>query len=260
MNHIAKNFVSSAGRAYRSHSWESREGGYRRTAIVVGNGCWSVQAEKRLVSFLLDRGFRVQSLELALGSIQAPRPRLAAFRTAISDFAKEATPVGLPIYILAASFSGIALLPIVEGIQGFAALALLSPVVNLPPPKRSFLSFLLPTVQLGLARADQSGLPELLDGFQAGEAQLRLNKRDLKEAAADFERALEGGLKSPVAAFAGEDDPWLSQAGRQSLASAGVKVFSYPRVKREMAHDRYADNYYADLGSFLDEVEARKKN
>jgi len=258
MNHIAKSFISSDGRVYRSHSWESREGGYRRTAILVGNGAWPVETEKKLVGFLIDRGFRVLSLELAFGAPQLPRARLGSFRLAIADFVKEATPIGLPVYVLASSFSGSALAPTAETLQGIAALALISPVVEFPPPKLKSPLFFLPSTQLEVQREDQSGLPELLDGFQASTVTLRFSKRDLKEAAADLKRVLDDKVAIPAAAFAGEDDPWLSQAGRLGLSAAGVKVYSYPRVRREPGHDRYADNFYADLGSFLDEVEAKK--
>jgi hypothetical protein len=258
MNHIAKTFVAGDGRAYRSHTWESREGGYRRTAILAGNGAWPVEREKRLVDFLLDRGFRVMSLELAFGAPTPPRARLGPFRKAISDFAAEAAPIGLPVYLLASSLSGSALLPAAEGIRGIAALALIGPVVEFPPPGLKSAFFLFPTAQLEIGREGQSGLPESLDGFQAGPALLRFNKRDLKEAAADLKRRLGDGLSLPAAAFAGEEDPWLSPAGRLELSKAGVKVYSYPRVRREPGHDRYADNFYADLGSFLDEVEAKK--
>ena len=74
----------------------------------------------------------------------------------------------------------------------------------------------------------------------------------------DIERSLGKPQTVPTAAFAGEDDPFLSQEGIKALSKAGLKVYSYPRVKHEPGHDRYADNFYADLGSFLDEVEAGK--
>ena len=35
-----------------------------------------------------------------------------------------------------------------------------------------------------------------------------------------------------------------------------MKVYAYPRVRHALAYDRYSDNYYADLGAFLDGVEA----
>lgn len=261
MNHISKSFVSSDGRAYKSHSWELREGGYRRSALLVGNGVWPVDKEKRLVSFLIDRGFRVLSLDLALGSPGAPRTRLGAFRQAVSSFAKAQARVGHPLYLVASSFSGAALLPVAKGIEGIAALALIAPVVEYPPPGLRVPLFFLPGAELSVKREELSGSPELLEGFaddRSGASVLRFHKRDLKAVASELKAALEGKLSLPTAAFAGEDDPFLSQSGREALERAGAKVYAYPRAKREPAHDRYADNFFADLGSFLDLVEAGK--
>jgi hypothetical protein len=259
MNHIAKDFKSSDGRVYRSHSWEQREGGYRRAALVVGNGIWNADKEPRMVSFLLNRGFRVLSLDLAFGSSRGPRARLFDFRKTISDFAKEATPLGMPLYLIASSFSASALMPIAAGIPGIVALAMIGPIVEFTPLKLKRRFFILPTVDLSVEREDQSGMPELLDGLQDKGELLRFNIRDLRAAVEDVMLVRRETLGLPAIALAGEADPWLSQEGRNNLARADVRVYSYPRVKREPGYDRYADNYYADLGSFLDEIEAGKR-
>ncbi len=259
MNHISKSFTSGEGRVYKSHSWEQREGGFRRTALVVGNGLWPVQKEERLINFLLDRGFRVLSLEAAYGPHETPRLRLRSFIGAIVDFAKQASLDGLPLYLLASSFSASALLPAAAEIPGLAALGLVSPIVDFALPKVKMPLFFLSAAELAVKTEHLSGMPELLEGFFQGEAQLKFHKRDLRTAGSDVARALEKGFSFPVAAFAGQDDPFLDEAGRSALSKAGVKVFSYPRVRREPGHDRYTDNYYADLGSFLDEVETKKK-
>jgi hypothetical protein len=256
MNHISKSFVSSDGRAYKSHSWELREGGYRRAALLVGNGLWPARKETRLISFLIDRGFRVISLELAFGGADSPRVRLRAFREAISSFARKEARPGIPLYLIASSFSAGALLPAAKGIEGIAAMALIAPVVEYPPPRLRVPLFFLPAAELAAKREDVSGSPELLEGLADGPVKMSFHKRDLKAAAAEIAAALEERLDPPAAAFAGEDDPYLSKAGRDALARAGARVYSYPRVKREPAHDRYADNFFADLGSYLDEVEA----
>jgi hypothetical protein len=258
MNHISKSFASADGRVYKSHSWEQREGGYRRSALIVGNGLWPVYKEKRLLSFLLDRGFRVIALDAAYGSPEPPRIRLRAFRAAVSAFAREASPEGLPLYLLASSFSGSALLPAASELRDLAALALLSPILDFSAPKFKMPLFFLPTAELAVEKDRLSGMPELLEGFLDADASLKFHKRDLRAAGSDIARALETGFGVPVAAFAGEGDPYLPEAGRLALAKAGAKVYGYPRVRREPGHDRYADNYYADLGSFLDEVEAGK--
>lgn len=268
MNHISKSFVSSDGRVYKSHSWEVRDGGYRRAALLVGNGLWPASKETKLISFLLERGFRVNSLDLAFGGAEIPRTRLRGFRAAFAAFAKAESRPGIPVYLIASSFSGSALLPVAKGIEALVGLALIAPVVEFPPPKLRMPLFFLSTADLSLKRDEVSGSPELLEDFFAGtpgagaaggSAALKFHKRDIRSVAAELAATLNAPLGVPTAAFAGEEDPLLSQAGRDSLARAGARVYAYPRVKREPAHDRYADNFYADLGSFLDEVEAGKR-
>jgi hypothetical protein len=258
MNHLSKNYVSSDGHAYKSHSWELREGGYRRAALLVGNGIWPTAREKRLISFLLDRGFYVFSLELAFGSSQPPVPKLGHFRDSLRSFAGDAPPPGLPLYIVASSLSASALLPVASTLQDAAALALISPIVEFPPHGLKKSPFFVAAATISIAKDEESGMPELLKDLAGEAATLRLAKRDLKALSAELSQALSGPLGLPTAAFAGEDDPFLTEAGRKSLAGAGAKVYSYPRVRREPAHDRYADNFFADLGSFLDQVESGK--
>lgn len=272
MNHISRSFVSSDGRVYKSHYWEIREGGYRRAALLAGNGLWPAAKETKLISFLLDRGFRVTSLELAFGGVEIPRTRLRGFREAFAAFARAESRPGIPVYLIASSFSGAALLPVAKDIEGLVGLALIAPVVELPPPKLRMPLFFLPTAELSVKRDELSGSPQLLEGFFGGEPggagrangasgsfALKFHKRDLRTASSELSASLAVPLGLPVAAFAGEEDSLLSQAGRDSLARAGVRVFAYPRVKREPAHDRYADNFFVDLGSFLDGVEAGKR-
>ncbi|MGA2546276.1 MAG: hypothetical protein ABSF43_06995 [Rectinemataceae bacterium] len=258
MNHISTMFASRGGRVYRSHSWELREHGNRRVALLVGNGVWPQHKEKRLISFLLDRGFFVLSLDLAFGSSIAPRVRLGAFRDTMASYAKEAKPVGLPLYLVASSFSASALLPRAADMEEVAALALVSPIVEFPPPRLKPALFFLPTAKLAVRPELQSGCPELLEGLADGVSALKFNKRDLKVLAADISDTLSKPLGLPVAVFAGEDDPFLSQAGIQALSRAGARVYGYPHVGREPGRDRLADAFYADFGSFLDEVEAGK--
>jgi alpha-beta hydrolase superfamily lysophospholipase len=256
MNHISKSFTSGDGRVYKSHSWETREGGYRRTALLAGNGLWPIQKETRLIGFLLDRGFRVRALDLAFGSPESPRTRLRSFREAFAAFARDAAPKGQPLYVFASSFSASALLPVAAKMAGIRALALVAPVVDFSACTMKMPLFFLPTAELAVKEETLSGSPELLGELFTGGATLKFHKRDLRTGASDIAGALEEGFALPVAAFAGEDDPFLREADRRALSHAGAKVYSYPRVRHEPGHDRYGDNYYADLGSFLDEVEA----
>jgi alpha-beta hydrolase superfamily lysophospholipase len=256
MNHISKSFTSTEGHTCKSHSWEQREGGYRRVALLVGNGLWPVQKETRLIDFLLERGFRVLALEIAYGSPEPPRLRLRSFISALADFAKVHVSAGLPLYLFASSFSATALIPAAVKMQDLAALALLSPVLRFPVPGLILPPCFLSTTELSVDRAALSGMPELLEGFLEGTASLKFHKRDLKTAAAEISKALAEGFSVPVAVFAGEDDPCLPEAGRQALSKAGARVHSYPRAKREPGHDRCADAYFADLASFLDTVDA----
>jgi alpha-beta hydrolase superfamily lysophospholipase len=257
MNHISKGFASSDGRVYKCHSWELREGGYRRVALLLGNGLWPAAEETRLVRFLLDRGFRVLALDVAFGSTSVPRVGLRAFRQAVASFARAYETPGMPLYLLASSFSAGAILPAAASLTGLAALALLAPVVDFPPPKLKKSFFFMPSAELAIKGGDLCGEDSLAEGLLSGAASMRFRKRDLKAAAADLDSALAEGVAFPCAAFSGDDDPFIAQEGRSSLARAGVKLYGYPRVRHEPGRDRYADNYYADLGAFLDEVEAK---
>jgi Lysophospholipase len=257
MNHISKDFVGGDGRAYKSHVWELREGGYRRIALLAGNGLWPVGQESRLVRFLLDRGFRVNGLDVAYGSPRA-RLGLAQFRKLFLTFAQEVADPVLPVYLIAPSFSAGALLPILKEIRALSAAALIGPAVEYPPTGLRRPLFFLPKALLSVAPDQVSGKIELLQGLYESPSALEFRGRDLKELGAQLSSSLASPIAPPCAAFCGEDDPFLSESGRKSLSAAGIKVYGYPRVRHEPGYDRYADNFYADLGSFLDEIEATR--
>jgi alpha-beta hydrolase superfamily lysophospholipase len=261
MNHISKSFALSDGRSCRSHSWELREGGYRRLILILGNGLWPSDKDPRMIAFLLDRGFRVLALDLAFGSTSAPRVGLRAYREAVAAFAQASVEPDLPFYVLAESFSAGAFFPIASSIAGLAAVALVAPVVDFPPPRLKRSCFLMPTAELEMRIGDLCGEEALAaalvsEGLMPERAKQRFRKRDLWTLASDLTAALGEGLEVPVAAFSGEDDPFITQEGRQARARSAAKLYAYPRTRHEPGRDRYADNFYADLGTFLGEVES----
>jgi hypothetical protein len=254
--------MAGGGRAFKFHSWEIREGGYRKTALFLGNGLWPLENEERLIRFLLDRNFRVLAPEIAYGSGPAPRLGLQAFRKALVSFAKAEIASGLPLYLIACSASAGAVLPIASTLPELAAVALIAPIVDFPPPGSRRPFFILPGGELAMTPEALSGEPELLEGLVSPKTVLRFRGRDQRELNAGLGRlcAPKDPVKAPALAFfAGDEDPCLSPEGRSLLARAGAKQYGYPRVRHEPGRDRFADNYYADLGSFLDEVEARAK-
>lgn len=262
MNHISKSFLARDGRAYRSHSWELREGGYKRIALLVGSGERPIDQESRLVRFLLDRGFRVVALDLAYGAPLDPvaaRPGLRVFREAVSAFAAVSEAPYMPFYIIASSFSAGALLPVAASLPKAAAWALIAPVVEFPPLGLRRSCFFMPSADLPVGPKELCGDTELLENWADKGALYKFYKSDLKSASAELGSALAQDFGCPLAAFSGESDPFISDAGRASLKQAGAKLYSYPRVRHAPGYDRYADNYYADLGSFLDEVEATRQ-
>lgn len=260
MNHIASDYTAPDGTRHRSHAWELREGGYRRIALVLGYPFWPTAREKRLLRFLMDRGFRVHSLELSFGSSGGQKASLIAMRAAVSSYAAEIQGRhGLPLYILASSFSAALVDPALRMLDGLAGLGLISPVLDYPPlglltPR----CFLRQWSSLAVSVDQLSGLPasldEVLDGAVPG---LRFSRRDLRALAAERTADFLSSVGVPIAIFGGEDDPFLPASTRERMASTGAKNYAYPRVRHVPAHDRYADNFYADLGSFIDEVEAR---
>jgi len=254
MNHISKSFAAGNGRSYKSHTWELREGGFRRVALVVGNGIRPVADEPRLVRFLLDRGFKVMSLDVAF-----PRLGLKALRSAVESFARSAPGGDLPLYLLASSFSAGALLPAAASLPGLAAIALLAPVVDFPPPRLGKSPFFMPSASLAVGAEDLCGESELAKALAEAPYALRFRKGDLRAAAAGLSAALAEGFAVPIAAFSGEEDPFITKEGRGALERSGARLYGYPRVRHDPGRDRYADNFYADLGSFLDEVESSRK-
>jgi alpha-beta hydrolase superfamily lysophospholipase len=261
MNHVSKNFAMGDGKTCKSHSWERREGGYRRVALLLGNGLWPAAKEPRMIEFLLEHGFRVLSLDLSFGSATAPRPRLGAFRKAVSAFAEENIDPDLPFYLLASSFSAGAVLPIASAIPGLAGLALIAPVVDFPPPGIKKRCFLWPFSDLAIGPGDLCGEEALAaslvaEGLMPERASLRFSKRDLWTVASELAASIAEGLPVPMAVFTGEDDPFVSEAGRAALERSAAKVYAYPRVRHEPGRDRYADNFYADLSAFLGEAES----
>jgi alpha-beta hydrolase superfamily lysophospholipase len=261
MNHISMNITARDGHVYKCHSWELREGGYRRIVLLVGGGARPVDQETHLVRFLLDRGFRVAALDLAYGAPlegSGARPSLRAFRETVASFAAENAAPYLPFYVVALSFSAGALLPVADSLPTAAAWALIAPVVEFPPAGLKRSCFFLPSAELAVGPKELCGDPELLEEWSDKARAFRFRKADLKTAAADLGSALETSMGCPVAAFSGESDPFLAEGGRAALKRAGVKIYGYPRARHDPGHDRYADNFFADLGSFLDEVEAGK--
>jgi hypothetical protein len=261
MNHISKSFLARDGRAYKSHSWELHEGGYKRIALLVGSGERPIDQEARLVRFLLDRGFRVVALDLAYGApldSGAPRPGLRSFREAVAAFAAASEAHYMPFYIVASSFSAGALLPVAATLPKAAAWALIAPVVEFPPLGLRRSCFFMPSADLAVGPKELCGDPELLEKWADKSKLYKFRKSDLKAAESELGSALANDFGPPLAAFSGEADPFITDAGRASLKQAGAKLYGYPRVCHDPGYDRYADNYYADLGLFLDEVEARK--
>jgi hypothetical protein len=257
MNHIARDFASRDGRSYRLHSWELRQGGYRRIALLWGNGLWPAADETRLLGFLVERGFKATALDLAYGSDDPPRVGLRAFRQAAASLAAAVSGEGLPVYLIASSFSASALIGAMKELGPLAAAALIAPVLSFPPAGlRSPLPF-FGSATLRVDAQALSGESALLDGHMDRPRRYRFRKADLRSLAAEPLATGAAQLAGRAAVFAGEDDPLLGRGDLDELRMAGVRVYSYPRVRREVARDRYSDNYYADLGSFLDETETK---
>jgi alpha-beta hydrolase superfamily lysophospholipase len=257
MNHIARDFASRDGRSYKMHSWELRQGGYRRIALLWGNGLWPVSEETRLIGFLVQKGFKVVALDLAYGCSEQLAVGLRAFRAAAATLSASVAAEGLPVYLVASSFSATALVGAAKEIAPVVAAALLSPVLALPPPglRSSFPFF--GSAALRVEAGTLSGEPALLDGHMDRPRQYRFRKRDLRALSAESPVSRASALAGRAAAFAGEEDPWLGRDELGGLEKLGVKVYTYPRVRREIARDRYADNFYADFGAFLDETGAK---
>ncbi len=257
MNHVSRDFSAGDGRKYRLHSWELRQGGFRRIALYWGNGLWSPDRETRLLGFLIGKGFKVAALESAFGSAIPPFVGLKAFRRASASLVEEMAGSRLPLYVIASSFSASALLPVMDRLGPIAAAALIAPVLRFPPPA---LRAGFPCFMPALLRVDAdslSGETALLDGLMDQAKHCRFRRGDLRVLASENPLSRAASLTGRAAVFAGEEDPLLGPDELGELRKAGLEVRSYPRSRREIGRDRYADNFYADLESFLDAMETK---
>jgi len=262
MNHVSRDFSAGDGRKYRLHSWELKEIKEPRIALYWGNGLWSPDRETRLLDFLIGKGFKVVALDLAFGSANPPFASLKAFRKAAAALVEEMAASRLPLYVIASSFSASALLGFMDRLGPIAAAALIAPVLRFPPPG---LSSGFPCFLPAFLRVDArmlSGEIALLDGLMDQERRCRFGKGDLRALASENPLSRAAFLSGRAAVFAGEDDPLLGTEELGELEKAGLEVRSYPRSRREIGRDRYADNFYADMGSFferMETIEARKR-
>jgi hypothetical protein len=257
MNHIARTYAAPDGISYKSHIWERNGGGYRRAALLLGYPLWPVDRERRLLGFLMEKGFRIHALEIGFGGLERPRAPLAALRAAFAAYAQSVgSQSGLPLYAFVSSFSA-ALAPALGGAKGLAALALIAPGLAYPG-LASPRCFLNPVAELAVEPDALSGKPELLaELFKAERLVLKFRKADVKSLTALRPAELWKDLGVPVALFAGDEDPFLPASLRPSLEEGGAKIYGFSRARHALAQDRNADNFFADLGSFVDEVEAR---
>jgi alpha-beta hydrolase superfamily lysophospholipase len=262
MNHIASDYTAPDGTHYRSHAWELREGGYRRLALVLGYPFWPLSREKRLLRFLMDRGFRVHTLELPFGRADSSKKSVIALRAAVSAFAAGIRGRHeLPLYIFASSFSAALVDPALKMLEGLACLGLIAPVLDYPPPGlKAPRCFLARLSSLELAREAFTGIPEALEGILDPKVPvLKFSRKDLRILSGERTADFLSSVGVPLAVFGGEDDPLLPASTRERMAATGTKNYAYPRVRHAPAYDRYADNFFADFGSFIDEVEAKSR-
>lgn len=255
MNHISRDFSPGDGRTYRLHSWELRQGGFRRIAVYWGNGLWPPIRETRLINFLVNKAFKVLALDLAFGSAIPPFVKLKDFRKASVALMEEAAVFGLPVYIFASSFSASALIPVMDRIGPITAAALIAPVLCFPPPgiRSGFPCFL--SAMLRMDAESISGEIILLDGLMDQIRYHRFRRSDLRALAAENPLLCAVSLSNRVAIFAGEDDPLVRTEDLYKLKGAALRVYTYARSRREVGRDKYSGNFYADMGSFLDAME-----
>ena len=86
----------------------SAKAGIGKIALLFGYSLWPIAREKRLIGFLMERGFRVNALELGIGSSAYPKPSLDSIRAAAKAYATELASPALPLYVLASSLSAAA--------------------------------------------------------------------------------------------------------------------------------------------------------
>lgn len=262
MNHTKSVFHAPGGPSFSYHSWEVRQGGFRRAAILLVDGFLPAESYGGLLDLLLGRYFKVYAA--ALPDMRSPKQKpmgLAEFSRGLAAFTRWAGEKDRGVPQLAIVSSMLCLPFLCAAAKDFPRLqgvALLSPLASFTLPPFAVPLFLRRWVKVRPPEDSLGTAEEVKEMGKLLAGELRVPKRLVKDV-----RRLSGPFKVPggaeVAVFAGEGDPLLSANPAADLArSLGAELYSYPRGKHLLFWDKHSKNVLKDLGAFLDRAAARK--
>jgi hypothetical protein len=262
MNHTRSVYRAPDGLSFPFQIWEVRQGGFRRTVLLLIDGFLPAEAFTGLRDLLLARYFKIYAPAVpCLRSGGGKPPGLRALGSGLLGFARSVGEKdgGVPMTVIASSVMCLPFLACLsKEFPRLESIALLSPLVDFSRPPFAVPLFLRRWVTL---RATPDALGDAGE-LKAVEEELRAELRAPKRLIRDMRRRVEPPTprkSDAVAVFVGEADPLLSgNPAAQWLKTTDAELHSYPRGRHLLLFDPHAKNVLKDLGAFLDRSAARK--
>ena len=264
MNHIKSNFIAADGEKIPYHSWEIRQGGYSRIAIVIGDPYLPVEENKRLIDFLLENYFKVYAPLIPetnpdsnnCGGLDEYQSHVGGFRSFVEG--KEGNLKMIPMVF------SVSVLPFLsyyfKVLPSFERIVLFSPVLDYTGNPVASSGFLKKRINLSF---NESMLSEVKDERESIEKLLLKNPSISKKLVKDLRKEFKvfppsyplDSVNTRIGIFYGESDELVSlekiDALKNSLKNAKVETHSYPRMRHFLFNDKYWKNMLNDLKIFL---------
>jgi hypothetical protein len=262
MNHTRSVFHAPGVPSFPFESWEVRQGGFRRTAILLTGGFLPSDAIPSLREALLSRYFKVYAP--AFPELRTGKGKPAGLEELIRGLHAFAVSArkgdgGVPMVAIAASFLCLPFMAALgRDFPPLESIALLSPVVDFARTPLAVPLFLRRWVTVRPPEGALGSPEELKVMGDRIVPELRMPKRLIK-GMRRLSQPPAGRKGDTIAVFTGEADPIMAgnPAGKWA-EGIGAEVHSYPRGTHLLFFDKHSENVLRDLCSFLDRSAARK--
>jgi hypothetical protein len=262
MNHTRSVYRAPDGLSFPFQTWEVRQGGFRRTALLLTDGFLPAEAFSGLRELLLARYFKIYAPAFpGLRSGGGKPPGLRELGMGLLGFLRSVSEKdgGVPVAAIVASVLCLPFLACLsKEFPRLESIALLSPLADFSRPPFAVPLFLRRWVTL---RAAEDALGDA-EELKAVEGELRTELRAPKRLIRDMRGRAEPPVARKgdlVAAFVGEADPLLAGNPADAwLKACGAELHSYPRGRHLLFFDKHSKNVLRDLGAFLDRTAAKK--
>ncbi len=266
MNHIKSVFKASDGTRIPYHSWEIRQGGYGRIAIVLGDSYTRIEENRRLVDFLLENYFKIYAPlipevnpeERASGGIDEFSLHFGSFRSFLEEKEKKLKMVPFVFSVSVLPF----LSYYFRVLPPFKRMVFFSPVLDFR--EKPLNTSLLFKKRVGLSFEDDM-LSEVEDERSAIRRILIENPTISKRLVRDMRREFDDFpgdypldvVSARIAVYYGEFDRLVNinrlELLKESLKNARMEMHGYPRMKHFLFYDKYWKRMLGDLKIFLTE-------